>query len=94
MQKKKSLNFYGSLAEYKQSALDADAQRKTAQGTKYAMDEQVKAAYMRRAMGPYGSFSPQVEDRLKDNAEFLYEFRNVVTDPQSVKVTGKKKKKK
>ena len=93
MQKKKSLNYYCSLAEYKESALDADAQRKTAQGTKYVMDEQVQARRMRQAMGPYGSFSPYVEDRLEDNAEFLYENRKVVTDPKSVKVTGKKKKK-
>ena len=96
MMKPKSKNFYGSLAEYKESeteALDADARRKTVEGIKYVMEEQVEAMRKRASMDPFTSFAPQVEKRLAENAAFLYEQRNALTDPKSVKVTGKKKKK-
>ncbi len=94
MMKPKNKNFYGSLAEYKEGeALDADARRKTVQGIKYVMEEQVEAMNKRAAMDPFTSFSPQVEKRLAENAAFLYEQRNALTKPDSVKVTGKKKKK-
>ena len=95
MRKSNFQNFYGSLAEYKESeALDADARRKTAEAIKYVMEEQVEAMRKRAAMDPFTSFEPQVEKRLAENAAFLYEQRNALTDPKSVKVTGKKKKKK
>jgi hypothetical protein len=95
MRKSNFQNFYGSLAEYKEDeALDADARRKTAEGIKYVMEEQVEAMRKRAAMDPFTSFEPQVEKRLAENAAFLYEQRNALTDPKSVKVTGKKKKKK
>lgn len=94
MRKSNFKNFYGSLAEYKEGeALDADARRKTAEGIKYVMAEQVDAMNKRAAMDPFTSFSPQVEKRLAENAAFLYEQRNALTNPDSVKVTGKKKKK-
>ena len=94
MRKSNFQNFYGSLAEYKErEALDADARRKTAEGIKYVMEEQVEAMRKRAAMDPFTSFEPQVEKRLAENAAFLYEQRNALTDPKSVKVTGKKKKK-
>jgi len=96
MMKPKNKNFYGSLAEYKESeteALNADARRKTVEGIKYVMAEQVEAMNMRASFDPYTSFEPQVEKRLAENAKFLYEQRNALTKPESVKVTGKKKKK-
>jgi hypothetical protein len=97
MMKPKNKNFYGSLAEYKESetkALDADARRKTVEGIKYVMEEQVEAMNRRATFSPYtASFEPQVEKRLAENAKFLYEQRNALTKPESVKVTGKKKKK-
>lgn len=94
MRKSNFKNFYGSLAEYKEGeALDADARRKTAEGIKYVMEEQVEAMRKRATMDPFTTFAPQVEKRLAENAAFLYEQRNALTKPESVKVTGKKKKK-
>jgi len=101
MHKRKSLNYSGSLAEYKESAIldaemrdsvNADAQRKTAQGLKFVIKEQKEAARMRGAVGPYGSLSPQVEKRLKENKRFLFEHYKALTDPSSVKVNNKKKR--
>ena len=94
MRKSTFKNFYGSLAEYKEGeALDADARRKTVEGIKYVMQEQVDAMNKRASFDPFTSFAPEVEKRLAENAAFLYEQRNALTKPESVKVTGKKKKK-
>ena len=100
----RNINFFGSLSDFKQSigmetdpnppvkrprrGMNADAQRKTAEGMKYAQQDLVDAIDYSI---PGQAFPPRIQKRLDAAADFLYENRLYKTQPKKVKTTKKGK---